>query len=313
MGTRTVFAGTPEFALTSLEALVSHPDIDVVAVYTQPDRPAGRGRKLVASPVKARALELDIPVLQPESLRSAEAVATLAALEPDLMVVTAYGLILPPPILSIPPLGCINVHGSLLPRWRGAAPIQRAIEAGDVLTGVCLMQMEAGLDSGPVYALGEVPISPEDTAGALHDKLTEAGGRLLAQNLSAIITGSLLPEPQDPAAVTYAAKLNRDEALIDWQADAGSIARRVRAFNPWPVARTTFRGEPLRVLLAAEDSNTDTDTEPGTVIAADADGVVVCCGSGSVRISRLQKAGGRAMSAGDFVNGTQLKAGERFG
>ncbi len=311
MSTRTVFAGTPEFALSSLEALVCHPDVDVVAVYTQPDRPAGRGRKLVASPVKQRALSLDIPVFQPDSLRSADAVATLAGLSPELMVVTAYGLILPPPVLSVPALGCVNVHGSILPRWRGAAPIQRAIEAGDSVTGVSLMRMEAGLDSGPVFAISEVPITEDDTAGSLHDKLAEAGGKLLQHNLTAIIDGSLQPETQNPDSVTYAAKLGRDEAEIDWDLDAETIARRVRAFNPWPVARTMFRGESLRVLFAVSASGDG--GQPGAVIAADSVGVVVSCGRDNLRITRLQKAGGRAMSAGDFINGAQLMPGERFG
>lgn len=311
MPVRTVFAGTPAFALSSLDALADHPDIELVAVYTQPDRPAGRGRKLVASPVKQRAGVLGIPVHQPQTLRSAEAVDTLASMRPALMVVTAYGLILPPAILAVPALGCVNVHASLLPRWRGAAPIQRAIEAGDPETGVCLMRMEAGLDSGPVFATATVTIGAEDTAGSLHDRLAETGGRLLRDSLGAIIDGSLDPRPQDPDAVTYAAKLGREEAEIEWTGDAATIARRIRAFNPWPVARTRFRDEPLRLLFAVADG--EGQGIPGEVLSADGAGVVVACGEGNVRITRLQKAGARALDGSDFVNGTGIRAGERLG
>ncbi len=308
-----VFAGTPEFALPSLEALVDHPRASLVAVYTQPDRPAGRGRKLTPSPVKRRAEQLGVPVLQPESLRSAAAVAELSALEPVLMVVTAYGLILPPAILAVPRLGCVNVHASLLPRWRGAAPIQRAIAAGDAVTGATLMQMDAGLDSGPMLAQVETPISPEDTGGSLHDRLAGMGGRLLGENLDAIFDESLAPIPQEASGVTYADKLSREEASLDWNEDSAAITRRVRAFNPWPVVETRRAGERLRLLMADTCEYDSGAAAPGTVLAADGDGIVVACGAGAVRLTRLQKAGGRPLSARDYLNGNPLSAGERLG
>ncbi|MEA5666277.1 methionyl-tRNA formyltransferase, partial [Stenotrophomonas sp. MH1] len=232
---RIVFAGTPEFAVASLGAAARHHE--VVAVYTQPDRPAGRGRGLMPSPVKLDAIARGIPVFQPETLKTPEAQAQLRALQPDLMIVVAYGLILPKAVLAIPTHGCWNVHASLLPRWRGAAPIQRAIEAGDAETGVCLMQMEAGLDTGPVLLHQATAISDSDTGGQLHDRLAQLGAQVLSDGLGLLRAGiKPIPRPQPDAGVTYAHKLDKAQARLDWSQDAAALARRVRAFNPWPVA-----------------------------------------------------------------------------
>ena len=313
MSAKVAFAGTSAFALPSLEALASHASVEVVAVYTRPDRPAGRGRKLTPSPVKTRADTLGIPVCQPRELCAARAGEALALLAPDLVVVAAYGLILPPAVLAVPARGCVNVHGSLLPRWRGAAPVQRAIEAGDAVTGVSLMRMEAGLDSGPVFARSEVAVAERETGGSLHDKLAVAGGRLLQDRLGDILDGTLPAVDQDPEQVTYAAKLTRDEAPVDWNRPAAEIARRIRAFNPWPVASTAFRGERLRLLMAWEETGIGERKTPGEVLDTDGEGIVIACGQGAIRVDRLQKAGARAMGARDFLNGTGISAGERLG
>jgi methionyl-tRNA formyltransferase len=310
---KVVFAGTPEFALPSLEALANHPQMEVAAVYTQPDRPAGRGKKLTPSPVKRLAVSLGVPVLQPDTLKTAEAVETLQNLGPALMVVTAYGLILPSAILAVPRLGCVNVHASLLPRWRGAAPIQRAIEAGDTVTGVTLMQMESGLDSGPMLASETVTIEPLDTAASLHDRLAAAGGRLLAENLDALLNGELEPEPQAVEGVTYATKLSREESVVDWHLDAESISRRIRAFNPWPMAETRLGEVRLRLLLAEPVANCLVGEMPGEVLSANADGIVISCGDGAVRVTQLQKPGSRPMAVRDFLNGNPIAEGQRLG
>jgi methionyl-tRNA formyltransferase len=273
----------------------------VVAVYTRPDRPAGRGRRTLASPVKQLALESGVSVMQPVALNEAVAQQALADLQADLMVVVAYGLILPAPVLAMPRLGCVNVHASLLPRWRGAAPIQRAILAGDRDTGVCLMQMEAGLDTGPVFACRRTAITDEDTGNDLHDRLADMGGSLLTDNLAAIEQGRLEPQPQDDALATYAHKLDKAEALIDWQITSEEIARKVRAFNGWPVAETRLDGRQLRI-WDAQSMTTDTDTLPGTVLSADRDGIMVACGRGMLRLKTLQLPGDRPVSAADFVN-----------
>ncbi|MBB6600347.1 methionyl-tRNA formyltransferase [Luteimonas sp. MC1825] len=297
---RIVFAGTPAFAVPALRAACARGE--VVAVYTQPDRPAGRGRGVQASPVKREALERGIPVLQPDSLRNLLARDTLRALKPDLMVVVAYGLLLPQKILDIPALGCWNVHASLLPRWRGAAPIQRAIEAGDAETGVCLMQMEKGLDTGPVLLSQTLDIGEDETGGQLHDRLSGLGAQVLSDGLGLLRAGMRpVAQPQPVAGVTYAHKLDKAEARLDWSQPADVLARKVRAFNPWPMAEATLAGERLRihgaVALALEHG-----VAPGRVLAAGRDGIDVSCGDGALRIRVLQREGGRAITAADFLN-----------
>jgi methionyl-tRNA formyltransferase len=297
---RLIFAGTPEFAVPSLLAAASRQE--VVAVYTQPDRPAGRGRTLTPSPVKRAALERGIPVLQPESLKSQVARDALAALQPDLLVVVAYGLILPPKILAIPRFGCWNVHASLLPRWRGAAPIQRAIEAGDTRTGVCLMQMEAGLDTGPVMLSQPLDIAPGETAGQLHDRLAAFGAQVLADGLGLLRAGMRpVPKPQPADGVTYAHKLDKAEAKLDWSLPATVLANKVRAFNPWPMAEATVAGERLRI-HAAGALSLEHAAAPGSLLAAGRDGLDVACGQGALRIRTLQREGGKAITAADFLN-----------
>ena len=297
---RLVFAGTPEFAVPSLLAAAGRHE--VVAVYTQPDRPAGRGRALTPSPVKRAALERGIPVLQPESLRSQVARDALAALQPDLLVVVAYGLILPPKILAIPQFGCWNVHASLLPRWRGAAPIQRAIEAGDTRTGVCLMQMEAGLDTGPVLLSQPLEIGAGETGGQLHDRLAALGAQVLADGLGLLRAGMRpVPRPQLADGVTYAHKLDKAEAKLDWSQPATTLANKVRAFNPWPMAEAMVAGERLRI-HAAGALALDHAAAPGTLLSAGRDGLDVACGQGTLRIRTLQREGGKAITAADFLN-----------
>ncbi len=300
MALRIVFAGTPGFAVPSLRAAAAGGE--VVAVYTQPDRPAGRGRGLAASPVKQAALELGLPVRQPATLRTVEARAGLRELRPDLMVVVAYGLLLPPKVLEIPRFGCWNVHASLLPRWRGAAPIQRAIEAGDADTGVCLMQMEAGLDTGPVLLARATAIGETETSGQLHDRLAVLGAEALAEGL-ALLRAGRLPQavPQAEAGVSYAHKLEKSEALLDWTQPALVLARKVRAFGPWPIAEAELAGERLRI-HAAEALPLAHAASAGTLLAASRDGLDVACGEGALRIRSLQRAGGRVITAADYLN-----------
>lgn len=298
---RLVFAGTPEFSVPCFDACRAS-GAEVVAVYTQPDRPAGRGRKLTPSPVKQAALAAGVAVEQPPSLKSADVQQTLAACRPDLLVVVAYGLILPRKVLAIPRLGCWNVHASLLPRWRGAAPIQRAILAGDEETGVDLMQMEAGLDTGPVLLQRRTPIRRDDTAGSLHDRLAALGAELLAEGLRRILEGESLPAaPQPEDGVTYAHKLDKAEAQLDFRRAAIELERQVRAFDPWPVAEGIIVGETLRI-RAAHAIARDHHAEPGHVLAAGREGIEVACGQGVLRITAVQRAGGRQIGAADYVN-----------
>ncbi len=297
---KIVFAGTPAFAVSSLRAAARHHE--VVAVYTQPDRPAGRGRGLAPSPVKLDAIARGIPVFQPESLKTPEAQQQLRDLAPDLMVVVAYGLILPKAVLTIPTHGCWNVHASLLPRWRGAAPIQRAIQAGDAETGVCLMQMEAGLDTGPVLLKQHIAIGPNDTGGQLHDRLAALGEQVLSDGLGLLRAGiKPIAQPQPEAGVTYAHKLDKAEARLDWAQDADALARTVRAFNPWPVAEAMLVGERVRIhgAIALDDNQ---GKAPGTLLAASRDGIDIACGHGALRLRVLQREGGKAITAADYLN-----------
>lgn len=298
-GLNIVFAGTPEFAAVALRGLLDSAH-RVQAVYTQPDRPAGRGRKLAASPVKALAVEHGIPVHQPATLKTSEAQRALAELRPDVLVVAAYGLILPQAVLDIPRLGCLNIHASLLPRWRGAAPIQRALLAGDSETGITIMQMDAGLDTGAMLAVTRCPITPEDTSQTLHDRLAQQGARALLDTLEQLAAGSIAAQAQDSAQALYAAKITKQEARIDWSRPAVELERQVRAFNPWPVAFTEFNAEPLRIWSARVfpgGSGT-----PGTVINAGKDGIDVVTGAGCLRLLKVQLPGGKPVSAADFLH-----------
>jgi methionyl-tRNA formyltransferase len=299
-----VYAGTPEFAVPALRALVEAGH-RVTAVYTQPDRPAGRGRRLRPSPVKEAATALGIEVRQPQSLRDREAQEALRALAPDLMVVAAYGLILPVEVLTIPRLGCVNIHASLLPRWRGAAPIQRALLAGDMRTGVTIMQMDEGLDTGAMLRRSATPITPEDTAETVHDRLAQLGAEALLAVLPELEAGTLRGEPQEDAQASYARKLSKDEAAVDWSLPATQIARQIQAFNPWPVAETRFQGQPLKLLEARALDQTATAV-PGTPVAETRQGIDIATGDGMLRVLRLQVAGRRAQSAAEFVNGRSL-------
>jgi methionyl-tRNA formyltransferase len=317
---RIVFAGTPEFAVPALEALhgAGH---DIVAVYTQPDRPAGRGRGVTASVVKQRALALGLRVEQPVSLRTPEAQATLAAHAPDVMVVVAYGLLLPQAVLDIPRLGCLNIHGSLLPRWRGAAPVQRAVLAGDERTGISIMKMDAGLDTGPELLRREVPIGPRDTAGQLHDRLAPLGAEAIVEAVAGWATGTLRLRPQPGEGVTYAAKIRKEEARIDWSRSADEIDRLVRAFNPWPVAETTLDGEQVRIWAAAPENRGHSPINdpnprmspvlPGTVLDVP-DRIVVATGDGALELLRVQLPGRKPVGARDILNARRLE-GVRFG
>jgi len=304
MPLRIVFAGTPEFAVPSLRAAAQRNE--VVAVYTQPDRPAGRGRGLAASPVKVEALARGLAVLQPETLKTQLSRDALRALQPDLLVVVAYGLILPQSILDIPTQGCWNVHASLLPRWRGAAPIQRAIEAGDAETGVCLMKMEKGLDTGPVLLSQRTPIGPVETGGQLHDRLATLGAQVLADGLGLLRAGMRpVAQPQPDAGVTYAHKLDKAEARLDWSQPAEALARKVRAFNPWPMAEAQLAGERVRIhgAIAVPVAHART---PGEVLLASREGIDVACGEGALRIRVLQREGGKAITAADYLNARRL-------
>lgn len=304
---RVAFAGTPEFAAVALRALLDA-GCEIPLVLTQPDRPAGRGQKLVASPVKEVALEHGIPVHQPVSLRDPATHAPLIKAAPDVMVVAAYGLILPQAVLDIPRRGCLNIHASLLPRWRGAAPIQRAIEAGDRETGVTIMRMDAGLDTGPMLLAERLEIGAIDTAGSLHDKLAVLGGRLIVEALARLDT--LTPQPQPEAGVTYAAKIDKAEAAIDWSQPADVIERRLRAFDPFPGCTAELAGTTLKLWHAELEAGKGA---PGEILAIGPNGIVVACGQGALALTELQKPGGRRLPAADFLRGFPMAAGQRFG
>ncbi|MEG0675214.1 MAG: methionyl-tRNA formyltransferase [Comamonas sp.] len=314
---KVIFAGTPEFARVALERLLAA-GFEVPLVLTQPDRPAGRGMKLQASPVKQCALEHGIAVSQPMSLRldgkypeeAAAAKAAIDAAQADVMVVAAYGLILPQWVLDTPRLGCLNIHASLLPRWRGAAPIHRAIEAGDAETGVTIMQMDAGLDTGDMCVIERLPIAADDTTASLHDKLAELGGRLIVEALELAACGGLNRTPQPAEGVTYAHKIEKAESLIDWNESAELIARRLRAFNPFPGGATSLGSEAIKVWEARAEEGSGA---AGTVLSADAQGVCVACGSGVLNMTLLQRAGGKRLAAGDFLRGFELPAGAVLG
>jgi methionyl-tRNA formyltransferase len=307
------FAGTPDFAVPALERLAERHRI--AAVFTQPDRPAGRGQALHLSPVKIRALELGLTVYQPASFKTPEALEMLRAAQVDVLVVVAYGLILPAAALALPALGCLNIHASLLPRWRGAAPIQRALLAGDAVSGVTIMRMEAGLDTGPMLLSRSIPIEGRDNAKSLHDKLAALGALLIDESLQALRSGALPEVAQPLAGVTYAAKIDKAEAPIQWGRHAEEISRQVRAFNPWPMAETRFDGKHLRIWEAEPidaPALSGSGRPAGSVLTATGEGIDVLCGTGVLRILKLQLAGRKPLPAGEFLRGQRLD-GTHFG
>lgn len=302
---KVIFAGTPEFAAQALDAILAAGH-EVPLVLTQPDRPAGRGMALQPSPVKQRAVAAGIEVFQPLSLKDAEAQAKVADLAADVMVVAAYGLILPQAVLDLPRFGCLNIHASLLPRWRGAAPIQRALLAGDAETGVCIMQMEAGLDTGPVLLSDAFPIEGDDTTASLHDKLAALGARLIVDALARLPLSAV---SQPAEGVTYAHKIEKAEALIDWSRSAAELDRHLRAFNPFPGAQARFAGQTVKLWAAKPVAG---QGEIGTILSVDRDRIVVACGDGALAVSELQKAGGKRLPVQSFLAGHPLKVGDRF-
>jgi len=294
-----IFAGTPEFSVPALEALIASRH-RVLGVYTQPDRPAGRGQQVTMSAVKQCALKHRLPVEQPQTLKDPAAVERLAQYQADLMIVVAYGLLLPKTVLDTPPLGCVNIHASLLPRWRGAAPIQRAIQAGDKESGVTIMQMDVGLDTGPMLLERVAPLDARETGGTLHDRLSRLGAEAVLEALDAIAAGTAKPVEQPNEGATYAAKIRKEEASIDWSKSAVEIDRQVRAFNPWPIAETRWNGQQLRVWEAVV-LDKKSAAAAGTVIATSSDGIEVATGEGTLQLTRVQAAGRKAMPAADFL------------
>ncbi|WP_018608629.1 methionyl-tRNA formyltransferase [Uliginosibacterium gangwonense] len=305
---KIAFAGTPEFAATALKSILEA-GFQVPLVLTQPDRPAGRGMQLQPSPVKQLALQHGIAVDQPERLRTPEQQAALADCRPDVLVVAAYGLLLPQAVLDLPRLGCLNIHGSLLPRWRGAAPIHRAIEAGDAETGITIMQMEAGLDTGPMLLKEALPILATDTTASLHDRLAELGGRMIVQALRLLEKGGLSATVQPEDGVCYAHKIEKSEAALDFRSSAAVLARKLRAFNPFPGGAASINGQTIK--LWAGEALVATG-EAGLVLQADAQGVVVACGEGALRLTQLQKPGGKRLAAADFLRGFPIEVGQKF-
>lgn len=297
---RIIFAGTPDFAARHLDALLSS-EHEIVGVFTQPDRPAGRGKKLMPSPVKVLAQANDLHVFQPASLRPQDNQQLVATLNADVIVVVAYGLLLPKPVLDMPRLGCINVHGSLLPRWRGAAPIQRSLWAGDAETGITIMQMDVGLDTGDMLYKLSCPITAEDTSGSLYDKLAGLGPQGLLETLTQLANGNTQPEVQDEALVTYAEKLSKEEACIDWSLSAAQLERCIRAFNPWPMSWLEIDGQPVKVWRASVITDASS-AEPGTIVASGKQGIQVATADGILNLESLQPAGKKAMSAQDLLN-----------
>jgi methionyl-tRNA formyltransferase len=313
---RAIFAGTPEFAAVALAAMHTA-GIEVPLVLTQPDRPAGRGMQMHASPVKQFALQHHIPVAQPASLRldgkfadqAQQTHQLLSTTDHDVMVVAAYGLILPPSVLTIAPRGCINIHASLLPRWRGAAPIHRAIEAGDVETGITIMQMDAGLDTGDMLLVAREPISPSDTTGELHDRLARLGGKLIVEALHRLSANELVPSPQPLEGVTYAAKITKDEATLDWQQPASALLRHIHAFNPAPGASAQLGDTVLKIWRAEQVTGTG---QPGSILAVDMHGITVACGEQALLLTELQKPGGKRLPASNFLQGFPIQVGQRL-
>lgn len=317
---RVIFAGTPEFAREALQRLLAA-GFQVQLVLTQPDRPAGRGLKLQASPVKQLAQQHHIPLAQPRSLRldgkypedAAAAKAAIEAARADVMVVAVYGLILPQWVLDTPPLGCLNIHASLLPRWRGAAPIHRAVEAGDAQTGITIMQMDAGLDTGDMLLVEKLALAPDETTGSLHDKLATLGGRLVVEALEMAACGGFTPVKQPEQGVTYAHKVEKAQARVDWSQPAAVIDRRVRAFNPFPGAFTELDGETFKLFCSQiESKECPAGVDSGTILSATPDGIEVACGAGVLRLTELQRAGGKRLAVADFLRGFDLKPGMAF-
>ncbi|MBV9575214.1 MAG: methionyl-tRNA formyltransferase [Gammaproteobacteria bacterium] len=309
---KIIFAGTPNFAEIALEELL-HTQHEIVAVYTQPDRPAGRGLKVTASPVKLLAQTYNLPVYQPKSLKETDEQEKLAHFQADVMVVAAYGLLLPPAILSLPRLGCINIHPSLLPRWRGAAPIQRTIYAGDTTSGVTIMQMDAGLDTGPILLQEIYTLDPEETSQTLHDKLAKLGAKALIKTLDELAQNNIHPRIQDNQLATYAHKISKEEALIDWEQPAIKLENEIRAFNPWPVAHTSWQGQSLRIWQAKALSQTQI-AAPRTLLHASREGLEIATGEGTLRLLAVQLPGGKKLSIADFFNAHResLRVGEHF-
>jgi len=299
-----VFGGTPDFAVPALEALLAAGH-RITAVYTQPDRPAGRGQRMAPSPIKEAALRHGLTIEQPATLKDADAAQRLASFQPDVMVVVAYGLILPAAILAVPPLGCVNIHGSLLPRWRGAAPIHRALLARDAVTGVSIMCMDVGLDTGPVLSMHPTPIGDRETAATLPDRLASMGAQALVATLEKYASGQLAPQRQATEGVSYAHKIRKEEAILDWRRPAAELDAQIRAFNPWPVAETRWRAQQLRIWEAVPVA-VEVHAVPGTVIRADANGIVVATGAGALSVLRLQMPGRKQMSASEFLNAQRI-------